>query len=219
MSASSKRKAKPKATKKATAKPRAVKKRAPPIKKTVEPTAAPVQPLSVQPQPPSSIQEKVSRKTFILALRLKGSFGTPITLDKALSTLRLKYRFNAVLLENKVNVLGMLRNVKDYITWGEIQTPEIAKLLKERGELEGGAMVTDETVKKTFGEDSVDSLAEGLSEGRISLDALWTKGLRPVFRLRPPSGGFETTIKRPHGSRGELGARGTKISELLERMT
>jgi large subunit ribosomal protein L30 len=131
----------------------------------------------------------------------------------------LKYRFNAVLLENKVNVLGMLRNVKDYITWGEVKTPEIAKLLKERGELEGGIMVTDETVKKTFGEDSVDSLAEGLTEGRISLDALWTKGLRPVFRLRPPSGGFAKSVKRPYGSRGELGARGNKISELLERMT
>ena len=152
-------------------------------------------------------------------MRLKGSFGTPISFETALSTLRLKYRFNAVLLENKVNVLGMLRKVKDYVTWGEVKTPEIANLLRERGEIEGGIMVTDDTVKKTFGEDSVNSLAEGITRGRISLESLWVKGLRPVFRLRPPSGGFETTIKRPYGSHGELGNRGTSMSELLERMT
>ena len=191
-----------------------MKKRAPPIKKTVERAETPP-----PAQAPSPKKEAVPEKTFILAMRLKGAFGTPIYLNTALSTLRLKKRFNAVLLENKVNVLGMLRNVKDYVTWGEVKTPEIAMLLKERGEIEGGFMVTDDTVKKTFGEDSVDSLAEGLTRGRISLDSLWAKGLRPVFRLRPPSGGFETTIKRPYGSRGELGARGTKLSELLERMT
>jgi large subunit ribosomal protein L30 len=217
MSASSKRKAKPKGTKKAAAKPRTVKKRAAPLKKPVE-REVPVEAPPQIPAPPPK-REAPPTKTFILALRLKGSFGTPTYLDKALSTLRLKRRFNAVLLENKVNVIGMLRGVKDYITWGELKAPDIAKLLKERGEIVGGTMVTDDTVKKTFGEDSVDSLAEGLTQGRITLDGLWEKGLRPVFRLRPPSGGFETTIKRPHGSRGELGARGTEISELLERMT
>jgi large subunit ribosomal protein L30 len=214
MSASSKRKAKPKAPKKAAAKTRATKKRAAPTKKIVERPRTPAQ----QP-PPSPVRETAPEKTFILAMRLKGSFGTPTFLEKALSTLRLKNRFNAVLLENKVNVIGMLRNVKDYVTWGEVKSPEIAKLLKERGELVGGIMVTNETVKKAFGEDSVDRLAQGLTQGRINLDTLVAKGLRPVFRLRPPSGGFDTSTKRPYGSRGELGARGTEISELLERMT
>ncbi|HUK29285.1 MAG TPA: 50S ribosomal protein L30 [Candidatus Acidoferrales bacterium] len=219
MSAASKRKTKPKATRKTTAKPRAAKKRAAPTKKIIERSETPVpQPTPVSPAPKAEVQPAVEPKTFILALRLKGSFGTPIYLVKALETLRLDRRFNAVLLENKTNVLGMLRNVKDYVTWGELKTPEIAKLLKERGELQGGATVTDDTVKRTFGEDSVNSLADGLTKGRINLDSLWAKGLRPVFRLRPPSGGFERSIKRPYGSRGELGARGTELSELLERM-
>jgi len=193
-----------------------VKKRAAPVKKQVEraETPTPTQPA----QPPTPKHEAIPEKTFLLALRLKGSFGTPTYLEKALSTLRLKKRFNAVILENKPNVIGMLRNVKDYVTWGEIKATEIAKLLRDRGEFVGGITVTDDSVKKTLGEDSVKSLAEGLTQGRINLDSLWMKGLRPVFRLRPPSGGFETSGKRPYGSHGELGARGTNLSELLDRM-
>ena len=214
MSATGKRKAKPKAAKKAAAKPRVVKKRVPQARKPVERVEAPAQ---VAPARPPK-KEVPAEKSFLLALRLKGSFGTPATLERALSTLRLENRFNAVLLENKANVIGMLRGVKDYVTWGEIKTAEIAKLLKNRGELEGGSSITDDSVKKTFGEDSVNSLAEGLTRGRITLNALWTKGLRPVFRLRPPSGGFATSTKRPHGNRGELGGRGTELPKLLDRM-
>jgi large subunit ribosomal protein L30 len=214
MSASSKRKVKPKATKKAAAKPRALKKRAAPARKPAERAETPSQ---VAPARPPK-KELPAEKSFLLALRLKGSFGTPASLEKALSTLRLKKRFNAVLLENKGNVIGMLRGVKDYVTWGEIRTPEIAKLLRNRGKLEGGITITDDSVKKTFGEDSVNSLAQGLTEGRVTLNLLWTKGLQPVFRLRPPSGGFETSAKRPRGNRGELGARGTELPKLLDRM-
>ena len=214
MSATGKRKAKPKTPKKVAAKSRVVKKRAAPARKPAERVEAPPQ---VAPTRPAK-KEMPTEKSFLLALRLKGSFGTPASLEKALSTLRLKKRCNAVLLENKANVIGMLRGVKDYVTWGEIKTPEIAKLLKDRGELESGVTITDDIVKKTFGETSVKSLAEGLTQGRVTLNLLWMKGLRPVFRLRPPSGGFETSGKRPHGNRGELGARGDELPALLERM-
>ncbi len=78
--------------------------------------------------------------------------------------------------------------------------------------------MTDETVKKRFGEASVQDLASALIKGRINLRTLWQAGLNPVFRLHPPSGGFQGTIKRPHGSRGELGNRGPAIAGLLTRM-
>ena len=50
------------------------------------------------------------------------------------------------------------------------------------------------------------------------LKQLWEKGVAPAFRLHPPSGGFEGSIKRPFGSRGELGYRGAEISHLVARM-
>jgi len=210
LSKTAKRKAKPKAARKVPTKPRAAKKRAPPRKKPLE---APL-------PPPSEKKESVAaEKTYILAIRLKGDFGTPPDLARTLTTLRLKGKFNAVLIENKPDAIGMLRHAKDYVTWGEVGTKEIAILLRERGEFYGGAEMTDEMVRKKFGEASIQDLASALTTGRIKLGTLWQGGLSPVFRLRPPSGGFEGSTKRPYGSRGELGKRGPALTSLLTRMT
>ena len=209
MSKATKRKTKPKAARKALAKPRTAKKRAPPPKKPIE------TPLS----PPSEKKESAAaEKTYLLAIRLMGEFGTPWTLGTALTSLHLRRKFNAILVENKPESIGMLRKVKDYVTWGDVGTNEVAILFRERGELSGGAPMTDETVKKRFGEASVQDLASALIKGRINLRTLWQAGLNPVFRLHPPSGGFQGTIKRPYNSRGELGNRGPAIAGLLTRM-
>jgi len=209
MSTTAKRKAKPKTVRKAPAKPRTAKKRVPPAKK----------PLVIPPPPPSEKKESLAvEKTYLLAIRLKGEFGTPRILGTALKTLHLKERFNAVLVENKPENIGMLRRVKDYVTWGDVSTNEIAMLLRERGEFSEGLSMTDETVKKKFGEASVHDLASALIKGRISLRTLSQAGLNPVFRLRPPSGGFEGSIKRAYSKRGELGNRGPAIAVLLNRM-
>ena len=208
MSTAAKRKAKPKAVRKAPAKPRTAKKRAP----------APKKPLAT-PAPPSEKKESLgAEKSYLLAIRLKGEFGTPWILGTTLESLRLKGKFNAILVENKPESIGMLRQVKDYVTWGDVSTNELAMLLRERGEFSGGISMTDETVKKKFGEASVHDLASALIKGRINLRTLWQAGLNPVFRLRPPSGGFEGSIKRAYSRRGELGNRGPAIAGLLTRM-
>ena len=208
MTKAAKRKTKPKAARKAPSKPRAAKKHVPPHKKPIE-----------TPLPPPEKKESLRvEKTYLLAIRLKGEFGTPWVLGAALTSLHLKRKFNAVLVENKPESVGMLRQVKDYVTWGEVGTNEIATLFRERGEFSGGIPITDETIKKKFGEASVQDLASALVKGRISLRTLWQAGLNPVFRLHPPSGGFEGSIKRAYSSRGELGNRGPAIAGLLTRM-
>ena len=209
MSKAAKRKAKPKVVRKAPAKPRTAKKRAPQPKK---PLAAPL-------PPPSEKKEAVAvEKTYLLAIRLMGEFGTPYTFGTALTSLHLRRKFNAVLVENKPESIGMLRKVKDYVTWGDVGTNEVATLFRERGEFSGGEPMTDETVKKRYGEASVHDLASSLIKGRINLRTLWQGGLNPVFRLHPPSGGFGGSIKRAYSSRGELGNRGHEIAGLLTRM-
>jgi len=209
LSKAAKRKAKPKAARKARAKPRAAKKRAPPAKR----------PLKVPLPPPTEKKERLAaEKAYLLAIRVKGEFGTPWVLGTALTSLHLKGKFNAVLVENNPASIGMLRQVKEYVTWGDVSTNEVAILLRERGEFSGGAPVTDETVKAKFGEASVQDLASALIKGRINLRTLWQGGLNPVFRLHPPSGGFEGSIKRAYSSRGELGNRGPAIAGLLTRM-
>jgi large subunit ribosomal protein L30 len=208
MSTAQKQKAKPKAPRKAPIKTRAPRKRVVPVKKPAE------KQVEVQPVRKAVAPEKI----FLLAVRLKGSFGTPERIGRTLTTLKLKGKFNAVLLENNPSMLATLRQAKDYVTWGELKPKDIAALLKERGELFGGQTLTDKTTQDKFGFQSVDGLASSLADGSIALKTLWQKGLKPVFRLHPPSGGFEASTKRPRGSRGELGYRGAEISSLIARM-
>ena len=206
MSTAQKHKAKPKAPRKAKA--RGPRKRAVPATKPVGKA------VEVQPQKKAVAPEKV----FLFAVRLKGSFGMPVEDERILASLRLNRKFNAVLLENNTNVLAALRKAKDYLTWGEAKPRDIAMLLRERGELLGGLALTDKSAQDRFGVQSVEGLASALAAGGVTLKVLWQKGLKPVFRLHPPSGGFVASTKRPHGGRGELGYRGPGIAALVQRM-
>jgi large subunit ribosomal protein L30 len=208
MSNPRKPRAKPKATSKA--KPHVTRKRIPPAKRPAakEEVRPQKQPISVTPA-----------KVFLFAIRLKGSFGMPSQAERTLMTLRLNRKFNGVILENSPSVLATLRQAKDYVTWGEAKPGDIVTLLRERGELLGGLRITDKTVQDKFGVPTVERLAAALADGGITLKQLRQKGLKPVFRLRPPSGGFAASTKRSHGTRGELGPRGLEIANLVARMT
>jgi large subunit ribosomal protein L30 len=196
------KKHKPKAPRRHVAKPRKEEKR------VIEAPVAAKAP-SAPPAP---------EKLLILAIRLRGTFAVPHENETALHSLKLDNKFNAVLLEKNDNTVGMLRHVKDYVTWGEVKKEQIATLLRQRGELHGGMPLTDEFARKTFNEQTVNDLAGAVVQGKITLKGLRENGVKPVFRLRPPSGGFKYSAKRPFGSEGELGYRGTEISHLIIRM-
>lgn len=206
MSPSQKRKAKPKGPRKAKIHP---------ARKRVVPARKPAEKIVEAPAVRKIIPAK---KAFLIAIRLKGSFGTPAPIHRTLESLSLNRKFNAVLLEKNPNAVATLRQAKDYVTWGDVRSVDIEALLKERGELFGGLTLTDKSVQERFGEQSVGGLALAVAEGRIALQTLWQKGLKRVFRLRPPSGGFESSTKRPYGSSGELGDRGPEISNLVAKM-
>ncbi len=210
MSTKAKRKTKPKGTTAKRAKPRVTRKRAPPTKppeaKTVEiprPQEAPAVPVL---------------KNYVFAVRLSGTFGVPVELESTMRVLKIDRKFRGVLLEKNQSTIGMLRQVKDYITWGEMLGPDISSLLQERAEVAGGLRLTDQYVKETFGEESVGTLAQALLQGKLELRTLWEHGVKPVFRLHAPSGGFQYSSKRPFGSKGELGYRGKEIRSLVTRM-
>jgi large subunit ribosomal protein L30 len=154
-----------------------------------------------------------------LVIRIRGSFGVPPDVERTLQNLRVKDKFNATFLEKSPSALGMLRRAKDYITWGEINSDAIAKLLRKRAKLQTGGRLTDKHVNDLLAQKSIETLAIALANGEIPLKTLWQKGLKPVFKLHPPSGGFSGTMKRPFDSRGELGYRQSRISILMSKMT
>lgn len=167
---------------------------------------------------PEKAKELTPKKIFVVAVRLQGPVAVPQDNELSLRSLGLERRFNAVLLEKNDSTVGMLRHAKDYLTWGEIKPEDIAALLRECAELTGGASLTDKFVKDNFGQESIEALVTALLQGQVELTTMWQKGIKPLFRLHPPSGGFHASIKRPFGSEGELGYRGPEISNLLIRM-
>ncbi|RLE89336.1 MAG: 50S ribosomal protein L30 [Thermoprotei archaeon] len=155
----------------------------------------------------------MSRK--LLVIRLRGQVDLHPDVKHTLKLLRLHKKFHAVLVDESPSILGMLRKISNYVTWGEIDKDTLAVLLERRGRLSGRRRLTLEYVQK-LGFRNFKELAEAILDGRISIKDL--KELKPVFRLHPPSGGFKYTIKKRFGAGGELGYRGSAINELVRRM-
>lgn len=154
-------------------------------------------------------------------LRIRGQADTPPDVEYTLKLLRLHKKYHLVIYPaEQPGLEGMLEKVKDWVTWGEINKPTLVKLFKARGRAPGGIRITDEYIAKAFAEQGIKDIerfAEALLEGKLVLHKL-ENIVKPVFRLHPPRGGFNGSSKKPFTMKGELGYRGEKINELIERM-
>lgn len=147
-------------------------------------------------------------------IRIRGSVGIRKEIKDTLNMLRLKNVNNCVLVEENDSFKGMLRKVKDYVTWGEINQKILSKLLEKRLRMVGDKKVSKEDLKRITKYESFEDFAKSLIEGRVKLKDF--KELKKVFRLRPPKKGFKS-IKEAF-PKGDLGYRGNEINKLLERM-
>ena len=70
----------------------------------------------------------------IVAIRLRGIRGQRTDIVSTLDMLNLHGKFFCTIVNESASTMGMLKKVKDYITWGEV-SEDVAKLLVEkRGE-------------------------------------------------------------------------------------
>jgi len=150
-------------------------------------------------------------------IRLRGQPDTPPDVRYTLRLLRLVRKHHCVLYPDKPEIRGMLHKIKDWVTWGEIDRDTLILLLRKRGRVVGGKPLTDEYVKEKLKLSSIEELADKLLSGEMEFHKLEPYGIKPVFRLHPPKGGFRS-IKKPFGAGGDLGYRGPAINELLKRM-
>lgn len=147
-------------------------------------------------------------------VRILGKAGMSKDIEDTLKMLRLSAAHNCVILPNTASYKGMLEKVKDVATYGEISKEVLAAMLKKRGRLVGDKRIDEAALKKITNHDNFEKFAEGLIAGKIKLKDF--EEIYPVFRLTPPSKGFKST--KQHYPKGDLGYRGEKINELLERM-
>jgi len=123
---------------------------------------------------------------------------------------------HAILIDDRPSFLGMLKKAQNFITWGEPSHETVITLIKTRGRLAGNKRITDEYTQK-IGYKNLEELAEAVFSCNIEYWRL--RGARPFFRLHPPTKGFKGKVKKGYGMGGELGYRGERINELIERMT
>jgi large subunit ribosomal protein L30 len=101
------------------------------------------------------------------------------------------------------------------VTWGEVNHDTIARMLFHKGEITGGAKLTDGYVKQNSEHSSILDLSKALESGNATLADV--KGLKPVLRLPPPRGGYRGA-KISFVDGGALGNRGPEIEKLVDRM-
>ncbi len=157
-----------------------------------------------------------STVTLYAIIRIRGTADVPPDVKATLRMLRLTRKFTAVIYPKDSTIDGMLKVVKDWVTWGEIDRETLKELILRRGRLIGNKPITEESLREAIGM-SVDELVDALLDGKVKWHKLDSK-VKPVFRLHPPRGGFKKSVKKPVKAGGELGYRGRDINDLIRRM-
>lgn len=155
-------------------------------------------------------------KTRVAVIRVRGSIGVPKKIEDTMKIMRLYRKHTCVIISSTPNYTGMLRKIKDMVTWGEINEETLELLLRKRGRLAGKNQLTEvylkDKVKMDFKE-----FSKAFTEFKKELKDV--PGLKPFFKLKPPEKGFERKgIKQPFSLGGALGYRKDKINDLVRRM-
>lgn len=148
-------------------------------------------------------------------VRVRGHSRINADIEETMELMNLNRPNHCVVLPENDTVQGMLYKTKDYLTWGEVEETTLAKMIKFRGRLEGGAPIDDEAVKSKSKYTSIIALARAIKKGEVTYASL--DGVKPIFRLSPPRKGYEGS-KTSYQNGGALGYRGKDINALIERM-
>lgn len=198
--------------------PRREKKAEKPLKRAAKARRPP--PKAVQPQKPAEkgVEERESIQRYLIAVRVDGAPTVKPPEQSTLDALRMKTRFSAVLLQDNPSVRGMLQRAKDHVTWGEAKKDDIKLLLSSRARTSEGLGISSKFVKQKTTFAGLSELLSELHSGKFTLAKLWEIGVKPVFRLHPPRGGFAKSSKRAFTEGGELGYRKDGLRDLLTKM-
>ena len=151
-------------------------------------------------------EEKQNNGTpkMVAVIRIAGMVKVRKDVAETLDRLRLRRKYVCVVVDaNNKNIVGMLKRVKHYIAFGEIDSKILEKLIKERAESEEG--------RKHKIEINAGEVAKGLMAGKKLADFK----LKGFFRLHPPRKGIDSKLQYP---KGVLGDNKKDINKLIERM-
>ncbi|ACL15837.1 50S ribosomal protein L30 [Methanosphaerula palustris] len=148
-------------------------------------------------------------------VQVRGVVNTRRDIKDTLKMLRLHHINHCVFLPDTPEILGMIRKVKDYVAYGEVDEATLETLMRTRGRLEGNDALTDEYLKENSELNGIADLAKAMIEGTVRIRDV--PGLKPVLRLHPPRKGYKS-LKRTYPQGGALGYYGQEINALLYKM-
>ncbi|HII39644.1 MAG TPA: 50S ribosomal protein L30 [Thermoplasmata archaeon] len=148
-------------------------------------------------------------------IRLRGKHDLRRDVEDTLKMLHLTRQNHCVIVPQDPTYTGMLKVVKDFVTWGEVDEQTLAKALLRRGRAVGDKPIDDAFVKSHSQYKSVWDLSQAVAKGEARIKDV--TDLRPVLRLHPPVKGLRA-VKRGFNDGGDLGYRGKAINQLIERM-
>jgi large subunit ribosomal protein L30 len=148
-----------------------------------------------------------------MVVRVRGTIHARHDIVETLRYLHLTRANHATVIPERPELRGMLTRVQGYITWGEAEPGAVGALLEHRAVTESGAPLTPELVGSVASAKDLPALAAAVSKDGL----VAAPGLRPLFRLKAPKGGWRST-KKPYGIGGALGYRGRAINDLVQRM-
>ena len=138
----------------------------------------------------------------LAAIRVRGITEIKSKVEDTLRMLRLYRKNYCCVLPGNPVYEGMLKYVKDYITWGKLDDETFKILVEKRGE-EFNGRETDSKKKIRYND----------------FFLINNKKIKKYFRLNAPRKGFgRKGIKHPFSSGGALGYRSNSINELIKRM-
>ncbi|KYC48043.1 MAG: 50S ribosomal protein L30P [Candidatus Methanofastidiosum methylothiophilum] len=149
----------------------------------------------------------------LAVVRVRGRVDVRNDIHDTLKMLNLTKSNHCVIIDDRESFLGMLQKVKDYVTYGPIDSTTLSKLIIKWGRLEGDVRITEEYVKEKTGKD-LETFCKDFLEFKNELSDL---DLKKVFRLHPPHKGYEAT-KKPYTLGGTLGPRDVEINGLIQKM-
>ena len=153
----------------------------------------------------------------LVVIRVRGTVDRNVSIKKTLQLLRLNRTNHCVIVDDRDTYKGMLQKAKDLITWGELDSQTMKKLLIKRGRLEGGKRITEDYIKNNTEFSSIDDFVDKFLRFKADLSDI--KGIKPIFRLHPPRKGHQRRgVKHAFTMGGVLGYRGNDINNLISKM-
>jgi len=149
-------------------------------------------------------------------IRIRGAIKTNANIENTMRLLNLTRVNHCVVYPENKYVKGMLHKLRNMVTYGEITKETLKKMLVKRGFVynEKGKLLKFKEHYKD--EKKIDKIIEELISGKAKLEDL---GIKKVFRLKPPTKGFDRKgIKKTFKEGGVLGYRADHINALLIKM-